>query len=125
MKHRMISRAAAASLFAATALVCIGSAPTKAQGAIDGTYAVTLITDAGACDAKFSWTVAVSAGTIQSSGPFLRAKGDVSPSGDVEISVTRGADTLVASGRLSGESGKGAWRSASRDCSGSWRAEKT
>lgn len=110
-------------LLAAAAALCLAASPGLAQG-MTGRYAVTLVTETGACDAKFNWAVGVIDGEIAESGPFARATGQVNTNGRVVLSVAKGTDTLTASGHLSGQGGNGTWTSPSRGCSGSWRAEK-
>ena len=111
------------SLFAAAAALCLAATPIFAQG-VTGRYAVTLVTDIGACDAKINWTVGVVDGQIEESNLFVRTKGQVSAKGQVALKVVKGSDTLAASGHLSDQGGNGTWTSPNRECSGRWQAAK-
>ena len=110
-------------LLAAAAVACLAPAPALAQG-VTGRYAVTLLTDTGACDARLSWSVGIVDGQIAETGLFVRASGQVSARGQVALRVVKGAETLSASGHMTDQGGNGTWTSPSRDCSGRWLAAK-
>lgn len=108
---------------AAAAMFCLASAPALAQG-LTGRFAVTLLTDTGACEARISWSVGIANGQIAEGGLLARASGQVSPQGQVALRVVKGAETLTASGQMTDQGGSGTWTSPSRDCSGRWLAAK-
>lgn len=111
------------SVIAATAALFLAATPILAQS-FTGRYAVTLVTDSGACEAKLSWSVGVVDGRIDESGLFVRTTGKVNAKGQVALRVVKGSETLAASGHLSDQGGNGTWTSPSRDCSGRWQASK-
>ncbi len=95
-----------------------------AGSSYDGRWAVQLVTEKGKCDRSLSWDVGVASSRIADSGAFGQTTGAVDSQGRVRLLVTSGSDRVSASGKLSGASGAGAWRSPTRECSGRWRAEK-
>lgn len=100
------------------------SAAFAGDGSYDGKWAVQLITEKGNCDRSLSWDVGVAASRIVDNGTFVQTSGAVDPHGRVTLLLSHGSDRVSASGKLSGESGTGAWNSPTRECSGRWRAEK-
>ncbi|WP_146140365.1 hypothetical protein [Alsobacter soli] len=113
---------------AAVVLAAVGSvmAAGMAQAAsFDGNWSVLLTTSKGNCDKAYRFPVLVSGGRISYAGQSgATAQGGVNPSGQVSARFARGGDTLAASGRVKGDFGMGTWQSPTRECAGSWTAEK-
>jgi hypothetical protein len=115
---------AAAGVAAAIALA--GAA--HAAASHDGNWKVTIITEAGNCDAAYSYPVKVSGGVVSYNGEGNFAiAGNVADAGTVKVSISRGEQRADATGKLSGDSGAGQWigKSASTNCSGRWEASKS
>ena len=97
----------------------------EAADRFDGRWSVQLVTEQGGCDASYNWSVAVNNGQIQNGGFFVQTAGSIDPRGRVVLQVTHGSDVVAASGRASGQTAQGAWRSPTMQCSGAWRAERS
>lgn len=114
---------AAAGVAAAIALA--GAA--HAAPSHDGLWKVTIITEAGNCDAAYSYPVKVSGGVVSYNGDgSFEINGKVAEAGTVSVAITRGEQHANASGKLSGDTGEGKWsgKSASTNCSGRWEAAR-
>lgn len=91
----------------------------------DGRWAVTVVTEKGTCEV-YRWEFAVANGRVTPIGDTVaRASGRIDPKGRVNVTFTRGSDTLSATGAVAGANGSGRWTSPSRQCNGRWTAEKT
>ena len=109
--------------------VVIGSAwpmtPAVAQTSkFNGKWSVQVLTEKGDCERVYRYPIAIQNGVVRYDGPEdFGASGSVAANGAIRGSITR--DTLRAdvTGRLSGGSGAGTWRT-SGGCSGNWNAEK-
>ena len=107
--------------------LCLSSVAISAEASpsYDGTWSVQLITQQGKCDPSYSWSVAVNDGRIENAGFFVQTAGSIDRRGRVTLHVTHGADVVAAFGRALGQTAQGAWRSATLQCSGAWRAERS
>jgi hypothetical protein len=130
MSNRMwptLSRATRAFL---VCLVLAGShfgIPRQAQAGsrFDGTWNLTFVTQRGACDPAYNFTVDVLNGNVTHPN-ILTFRGHVAASGAVRASVRVGQRYASGAGRLSGVSGQGVWsgRSAESRCAGVWKAQR-
>jgi hypothetical protein len=91
----------------------------------DGTWNLTFMTQRGACDPTYNFTVDVLNGNVTHPN-ILTFRGHVAPSGAVRASVRVGQKYASGSGRLSGVSGGGVWsgRSSQSRCTGVWTAQR-
>ncbi len=112
---------AAAAVLAAVALA---SNPARAAS-FEGPWSVTIITQAGSCDAAYNFPLEVQGGRIISTGSAALS-GRVSGGGVVSVSIRNGESGGSASGRLSGNSGSGRWSGVigGGRCSGRWEASR-
>ena len=115
--------------FAAVAAGLVFLAPSgaaQAQQTFDGRWSVLLETQKGECDKAYRYPVAVENGIVRYVGEAgFNATGKVGSNGSVQGSVSIGQTRASVNGRLTGSSGSGTWvLSGSRNCSGSWSAEK-
>lgn len=96
-----------------------------ARSIYDGSWDLTFLTNRGACDRAYNFTVNV-AGGIVTHPNLVRFRGYVARSGAVRASVTVQDKYAAGSGRLSGASGQGTWSgyAGSERCSGSWTARR-
>jgi hypothetical protein len=110
-----------------TAMICIvASAHTANAGSTyDGSWDLVFITQRGACDPNYNFTVNISNGVVTHPN-LVKFRGYVANSGAVRASVTVQDKYASGSGRLSGISGRGTWRgySGSAQCSGYWTAKR-
>ena len=124
----------ATRLFAVSALAwgLLPAAPLSAgaKSPYDGPWAVTIMTENGACDAAYRYAVVVSDGQVTSdareSAGVVAISGKVDGGGNVKVSVSRGEQQANASGKLSPNGGVGTWagKSSSTACSGRWEARR-
>lgn len=108
-----------AALVAGTALQILPAAASN----FDGTWAVSVVTEQGGCDA-YRWNLGINGGRIDDRGLLATTSGSVNQRGVVSVTVTHGSDQLAATGTLTGLDGSGRWTLPNRQCSGHWRAEK-
>jgi hypothetical protein len=91
----------------------------------DGTWNLTFVTQRGACDPAYNFTVDVLNGSV-SHPNILTFRGHVAPSGAVHAAVRVGQKYASGSGRLSEASGRGVWSSRLGEsrCAGTWTAQR-
>jgi hypothetical protein len=97
----------------------------QARSAYDGSWDLVFLTQRGACDPSYNFTVNVSNGVVTHPN-LVKFKGRVANSGLVHASVTVQDKFASGTGRLFGNSGRGRWsgRAASARCSGYWTAQR-
>jgi hypothetical protein len=98
---------------------------TTSSAAFNGSWDLAFVTEAGACDPSYNFTVNISNGVVTHPN-LVRFRGFVQRSGAVRASVTVQDKYASGSGRLFGSSGKGRWtgRSGSARCVGYWTAQR-
>jgi hypothetical protein len=117
--NKLLTHAAAASCLIASFSVA------RASSAYDGSWNLRFVTQRGACDPTYNFSVNVNNGVVTHPN-LVRFRGHVARSGAVRASVTVQDKYASGSGRLSGNSGRGTWSgySGSARCSGYWTAER-
>ncbi len=91
----------------------------------DGVYAVRIVTEKGACDRSYLWTIAISGGRVSSTGATpLEASGQINPRGFVSLAFRGFNEVAHVVGRLKGRQGSGTWSSPTLACAGTWRAAR-
>lgn len=97
----------------------------NARTTYDGSWDLLFVTQRGACDPSYSFTVNVANGIVTHPN-LVRFNGYVAPSGAVRASVTVHDKYASGTGRLSGASGRGTWRghSGNARCSGYWTGQR-
>jgi hypothetical protein len=97
----------------------------NARTTFDGSWDLLFVTQRGACDPSYSFTVNVSNGVVTHPN-LVKFRGYVARSGAVRASVTVQDKYASGSGRLSGTSGRGTWsgHSGNARCSGYWTAQR-
>ncbi|WP_426409718.1 hypothetical protein [Bradyrhizobium ganzhouense] len=118
MKNLLVYAAAASCLIASFSVA-------QARSAYDGAWNLRFVTQRGACDPSYNFSVNVNNGIVTHPN-LVRFGGYVARSGAVRASVTVQDKYASGSGRLSGSSGRGMWSgySGSSRCSGYWTAER-
>jgi hypothetical protein len=118
MKKLSLCLAAIAGLlaFASTA---------HARAAYDGSWDLVFVTQRGACDPTYNFTVNISDGIVTHPN-LVKFRGYVARSGAVRASVTVPDQYASGSGRLSGTAGRGTWsgHSGNERCAGYWTAHR-
>jgi hypothetical protein len=112
-------------MIAAAVLIAPVSAA-HARSAYDGSWDLAFVTQSGACDPSYNFTVNVSDGIVTHPN-LVRFKGYVAKSGSVRASVTVQDKFASGTGRLSGTTGRGSWSgyAGSARCSGYWTAQRS
>ncbi len=97
----------------------------NAQSAYDGSWDLVFVTQRGACDPAYNFTVNISNGVVTHPN-LVKFRGHVAKSGAVRASVTVQDKYASGSGRLSSASGRGTWRgyAGNARCSGYWTAQR-
>jgi hypothetical protein len=111
-------------IFAAIANLVGLTSVAEARSLYDGSWDLLFVTQRGACDPNYSFTVNVSDGIVTHPN-LVRFRGYVARSGSVRASVTVQDKFASGTGRLFGTSGRGTWngRAGSARCSGYWTAQ--
>jgi hypothetical protein len=111
----------------ATAIICFVALAhaANARSAYDGTWDLVFVTQRGACDPTYNFTVNISNGVVTHPN-LVKFRGYVAKSGAVRASVTVQDKYASGSGRLSSVSGRGTWSgyAGSARCAGYWTARR-
>jgi hypothetical protein len=111
----------------AMAIICfVALAHTaNARLAYDGSWDLVFVTQRGACDPAYNFTVDISNG-VMTHPNLVQFRGYVAKSGAIRASVTVQDKYASGSGRLSGASGRGTWsgHAGNAQCSGYWTAQR-
>jgi hypothetical protein len=112
-------------LITGAAFLACAASSAYARPTYDGSWDLLFVTQRGACDPSYSFTVNVSNGIVTHPN-LVKFKGYVAHSGAVRASVTVHDKYASGVGRLSGASGRGTWSgySGSARCSGYWTAQR-
>ena len=102
----------------ATAIMCfVALAPAaNARSIYDGSWDLVFVTQRGACDPTYNFSVNITNGVVTHPN-LVKFRGIVARSGAVRASVTVQDKFASGSGRLTGNSGRGTWRPATRSSS--------
>ena len=112
------------SAIAASCLVAFVSVA-QARSAYDGSWDLLFVTERGACDPTYNFSVNITDGIVTHPN-LVKFRGYVARSGAVRASVTVHDKYASGSGRLSSNSGGGRWSgySGGSRCSGYWTAQR-
>jgi hypothetical protein len=112
------------SAIAAGCLVAFVSVA-QARSAYDGSWDLLFVTQKGACDPTYNFSVNIADGVVTHPN-LVRFRGYVARSGAVRASVAVPDKYASGSGRLSSNSGRGTWSgySGGARCSGYWTAQR-
>src|ERR1700746_1831604 len=118
MKSPLLCMTAVAFLVALTSVAQAGSA-------YDGSWDLVFVTQRGACDSAYNFSVNINDGIVTHPN-LVRFRGYVARSGAVRASVTVQDKYASGSGKLSNNAGRGTWRgySGNARCSGYWTAQR-
>ena len=113
------------SILIAATTCFMAFAPAHARSAYDGSWDLLFVTQSGACDSTYSFTVNVTDGIVTHPN-LVRFQGRVAKSGSVHASVTVQDKYASGAGRLGASSGRGTWsgHSGSSRCLGCWTAQR-
>ena len=112
-------------LSAVTACVVASASVAEARSAYDGAWDLVFVTQRGACDQAYNFSVNITDGIVTHPN-LVRFRGYVARSGAVRASVTVQDKHASGAGRLTLTSGRGTWSgySGSGRCSGYWTAQR-
>src|SRR5260370_2555515 len=114
-------------LFSATIAGCLGASPSIAQAgsAYDGSWDLLFVTQRGACDPTYDFSVNITDGVVTHPN-LVKFRGYVARSGAVRASVTVQDKYAAGSGRLASNSGGGraTGHSGNTRASGYWTAQR-
>ena len=114
-------------LFSATIAGCFAGLTSVAQArsAYDGSWDLLFVTQRGACDPTYNFSVNITDGFITHPN-LVKFRGYVARSGAARASVTVHDKYASGTGRLAGSSGRGKWSgySGNERCSGYWTAQR-
>jgi len=101
------------------------AAPSSAAGSFDGDWQVTVKSEYGDCDRRFTIPIKVAGGTVRYTGRYAStARGRVGGDGYVRLTFRHEDQVVEASGTLRPSFGNGGWKSATLRCSGTWIARR-
>src|ERR1700687_1427016 len=111
-------------MIAAACYIALASVA-HARSAYDGSWDLAFVTQNGACDPSYNFTVNISDGVVTHPN-LVKFHGYVAKSGSVRASVTVQDKFASGTGRLFGTSGRGIWSgyAGSARCSGYWTAQR-
>jgi hypothetical protein len=116
-----------AALFCVMAATCLLVSPVaaRARSTYDGSWELIFVTQRGACDPTYDFSVNISDGFVTHPN-LVRFRGYVARSGAVRASVAVQDKYAFGSGRLRRDSGRGTWRgrSGNAQCLGYWTARR-
>jgi hypothetical protein len=92
--------------------------------AFDGQWSVVIYTLQGDCDRSLRYSVRIMDGQVQADQQSYQVAGVVSPSGAIRVTVGEAGRSANGSGRLSGNNGRGQWRTSTGECAGQWMATR-
>jgi hypothetical protein len=109
---------------AASGLIAFESVA-QARSLYDGSWDLLFVTQRGACDPTYSFSVNIADGVVTHPN-LVKFRGYVARSGAVRASVTVPDKYASGSGRLSSNSGRGTWSgySGGARCAGYWTAQR-
>ena len=109
----------------ATCLFVALAGTAHARSAYDGSWDLAFVTQRGACDPAYNFTVNISNGVVTHPN-LVKFRGYVAKSGAVRASVAVQDKYASGSGRLSSTSGRGTWSgfAGNARCSGYWSAQR-
>ena len=97
----------------------------QARSAYDGSWDLIFVTQRGACDTTYNFSVNIVDGIVTHPN-LVRFRGYVARSGAVRASVTVQDKFAAGSGKLTSNSGRGTWsgHSGNGRCSGYWTGQR-
>jgi hypothetical protein len=118
MKNLMVAATTAGCILAMASVA-------QARSAYDGPWDLLFVTQRGACDPTYNFSVNIYNGIVTHPN-LVKFRGRVAPSGAVRASVAVQDKYASGTGRLSATSGRGTWSgySGGARCSGYWTARR-
>ena len=109
----MIKAGAIITAVAAAAVLVTANPPAARAANFDGTWTVTILTQAGNCPSSLRYAVRVVRGRVVGDDASYQVNGSVAANGATMVTVSEKGQSASGSGRLAGNSGSGRWRTRS------------
>ncbi len=119
---RPIFAAAFVAIMTAGASTPSDAARRRALNTYDGEWSVVIYTLHGDCDRSLRYSVRIVNGQVAANDQSYQLYGAVKPDGNIRVTVAEGGRWASGFGRLSGNQGRGQWRTATDECAGQWTA---
>ena len=120
---RSILVATIAGLLVASASIPSDAARQAARTrAFDGVWSVVIYTLYGDCDRSLRYSLRIADGRVLADEQSYQVAGLVAPNGIIRVVVAEGGRSASGVGKLSGNNGKGEWRTSTGQCAGQWTA---
>ncbi len=109
-------------------LVASASIPSEAARraahtrAFDGVWSVVIYTLYGDCDRSLRYSLRIADGEVLADERSYQVAGLVAPNGVIRVVVEEGGRSASGTGKLSGDNGRGEWRTSTGQCAGQWTA---
>jgi hypothetical protein len=124
----MFMRRAPALVGACAAATFTFAGPLLAQAPHDGSWAIEIVTERGACERLYRYYVEVEGQAVRlrsmSGETSPAATGLVRADGRINATLGQADDPVNVTGRLAATSGTGVWSAPARQCTGRWSAHK-
>jgi hypothetical protein len=120
----MTKRGAIFTAMAAAAVLMSAIVPAAQAGGYDGLWSVTIFTQAGDCPSSLRYSVRVERGRVFGDDQSYQVNGSVAANGATRVTVSEKGQSASGTGRLSGNTGAGRWRTSTGECAGQWTAER-
>jgi len=120
----MTKAGAIITAMAAAAVLVTANPPAARAANFDGTWTVTILTQAGNCPSSLRYSVRVIRGRVFGDDQSYQVNGSVAANGATMVTVSEKGQSASGSGRLAGNSGAGRWRTRSGECIGQWTAQR-
>lgn len=94
------------------------------RGNFDGLWSVSITTLQGTCDPSYRYPARIIGSKVlqATEDNSYQLYGAIGRTGSIRVIVVRGSQWADGRGRLSGNSGRGQWRTSGGECSGVWTA---
>ncbi len=90
--------------------------------AFDGVWSVVIYTLYGDCDRSLRYSLRIADGEVLADEQSYQVAGLVAPNGVIRVVVEEGGRSASGTGKLSGDNGRGEWRTSTGQCAGQWTA---
>jgi hypothetical protein len=111
-------------LVASASIPCEAARRAAGARSFDGVWSVVIYTLYGDCPRSLRYSLLIYGGRVYSQDQSFQAYGAAAASGAIRVTVAQGGQSANGTGPLSGNSGRGWWRTATGQCSGQWTAER-
>ena len=95
------------------------AAPTRAY---DGVWSVVIYTLYGDCDRSLRYSLRIADGQVLADEQSYQVAGLVARNGAIRVVVAESGRSASGTGKLSGNNGRGEWRTSTGQCGGQWTA---